>query len=114
MNIVTKCKILAIIVISVLSLSISMFNYDNAFSQTLNNSKSDTNNITADSRTAINLTAVVINSTESMRDNLMKLNQMIQNSDLSNATETINKMYDIVGTLQKCATSPVGSDYDFP
>lgn len=109
-----KCKILAILVISVISLSITNFNPDNAFSQTLNNSKSGTNNTDTDSRTAINLTAVVINSTESMKDDLMKLNQMIQDGDLSNATQTIDKINNTVGTLQVCATSTAGPGYDFP
>jgi hypothetical protein len=86
-------------------LFISFVDSSSVYSQSTSNVSSN-DNVTSEIRTPINLTAVVINSTESMKEDLIKLSQIIQNGNVTNAPTLISKLNDSVEVLYQCATLP--------
>lgn len=102
----SKCRLLALIVITVMSLSISMFEYEGAFSQSTDNVSNTDNGTGSSYETPINLTAVVKDSTDSMKKNLAELNKSIQNGNVSNALKQSNELNESIDALQQCMTLP--------
>lgn len=107
MIILNKCEYLVSIAIITLVLSTSIIYFDTVFAQSNNQTE------TTDNRTSINLTAVVINSTGSIKSDIMDINQMIQTGNVSGIMEKISHMNDTVITLEECATTPRHGNYDF-
>jgi hypothetical protein len=100
----SKCRVLASIVLAVITSSISVFEYNSAFSQTIDNVPF-TNNGAGGYETPINIPAVVKDTADSMKIDLQELNKSIQNGDVPNAIKKINDLNESVSTLQACVTS---------
>lgn len=103
MNILNKCNSLVSFVIITLLISL-LGQIDSVFSQGSGNGSNSTMS-GGDSRSPINITALVINSTESVKNGLIELDLMVQNGDIPKAIQKINEINETVNTLEGCVTS---------